>query len=91
MGKPPLEILPYSSRPFVPFRLKQDNIILQILEVGSLLRDVAAEFGRTPGQLFGSLKNLARRLLEAFRYIALSDNAFNCRRAGSIQIRFDTS
>jgi len=37
------------------------------------LRDLAAEFGRTPMQLFGSLKNLARRLLEAFRYVILSD------------------
>jgi hypothetical protein len=73
------------------YLLQIAHIILQILEVGSLLRDVAAEFGRTPGQLFGSLKNLVRRLLEAFRYIALSDNAFDCRRAGSIQIRFDTS
>jgi hypothetical protein len=73
------------------YLLQIAHTILQVLEVGSLLRNVAAEFGRTPGQLYGSLKNLARRLLEAFRYIALSDNAFDCRRAGSIQIRFDTS
>ena len=59
------------------YLLQIAHIILQILEVGSLLRNVAAEFGRTPGQLFGSLKNLARRLLEAFRYIALSDKAFD--------------
>jgi hypothetical protein len=73
------------------YLLQIAHIILQILEVGSLLRDVAAEFGRTPGQLFGSLKNLARRLLEAFRYVALSDKAFDFLQAGSIQIRFDTS
>ena len=73
------------------YLLQIAHIILQILEVGSLLRDVAAEFGRTPMQLFGSLKNLARRLLEAFRYIALSDEAFDYVRAGSIQIRFNTS
>jgi hypothetical protein len=33
--------------------------------------------GKTPLQLFGSLKNLARRMLEAFRYFALSDQAFD--------------
>jgi hypothetical protein len=73
------------------YLLQIAHIILQILEVGSLLRDVAAEFGRTPGQLFGSLKNLARRLLEGFRYVALSDKAFDYLQAGSIQLRFDTS
>ncbi len=73
------------------YLLQIAHIVLQILEVGSLLRNVAAEFGRTPMQLFGSLKNLARRLLEAFRYIALSDEVFDHSRAGNIQIRFDTS
>jgi len=61
------------------------------VEAGSLLRDLAAEFGRTPKQLFGSLKNIARRLLEAFRYLALSDQAFDPLRAASIQIRLDSS
>jgi hypothetical protein len=42
-------------------------------------------------QLFGGLKNLARRMLEAFRYIALRDQAFDPLHAASIQIRFDTS
>jgi hypothetical protein len=65
--------------------------ILQILEAGSLLRAAAAEFGRTPRQLFGSLKNLARRLLEAFRYIHLSDKAFDPLHASGIQVRFDSS
>ncbi len=73
------------------YLLQIAHMMLQILEVGSLLRDVAAEFGRTPGQLFGSLKNLARRLLEAFRYMPLSDRAFDSLHAGRIQIRFDTS
>ena len=66
-------------------------LILQVVEVGSLLRDLAAEFGQTPMQLYGSLKNLARRLWEAFRYITLSDEAFDPLHAASIQIRFDTS
>jgi hypothetical protein len=73
------------------YLLQIAHIISQVMEAGSLLRDLAAEFGKTPGQLFGSLKNLARRLLEAFRYIALSDQAFDPRHAASIQIRFDTS
>jgi hypothetical protein len=73
------------------YLLQIAHIILQIFEVSSLLRNVAAEFGQTPMKLFGSLKNLARRLLEAFRYIALSDEVFDHSRAGSIQVRFDTS
>lgn len=73
------------------YLLQIAHIILQTFEAGSLLRNVAAEFGRTPIQLFGSLKNLARRLLEAFRYFALSDEVFDRSRAGSIQVRFDTS
>ncbi len=54
-------------------------------------RDLAAEFGRTPGQLLGSLKNIARRSLEAFRYLAFSDQAFDPLRAAGIQIRLDSS
>jgi hypothetical protein len=73
------------------YLLQIAHIILQMLEVGSLLRAAAAEFGRTPVQLFGSLKNIARRLLEAFRYFSLSDRAFNSLHASRIQIRFDTS
>jgi len=73
------------------YLLQIAHIILQTFEVGSLLRNMAAEFGRTPTQLFGSLKNIARRLLEAFRYFALSDEVFDRSRAGSIQVRFDTS
>ena len=73
------------------YLLQIAHIILQILEGGSLLRAAAAEFGRTPRQLFGSLKNLARRLLEAFRYIRLSDEAFDPLHASRIQVRFDTS
>jgi hypothetical protein len=73
------------------YLLQIAHIILQTFEVGSLLRNMAAEFGRTPIQLFGSLKNLARRLLDAIRYFALSDKAFDGSHAGSTQVRFDTS
>jgi hypothetical protein len=67
------------------------HMILQVLEVGSLLRRLAAEYERTPQQLYGSLKNLARRLLECFRYVALPAQAFDQRQAARIQIRFDSS
>jgi hypothetical protein len=30
-----------------------------VMEAGSLLRNLAAEFGQTPMQLFGSLRNFA--------------------------------
>ena len=42
-------------------------------------------------QFFGSLKNLARRMLEAFRYMILSDQAFDSLHAARIQIRIDSS
>jgi hypothetical protein len=67
------------------------HIILQVLEVGSLLRRLASEWGQTPGQLFGSLKNIARRLLESFRYYELRETAFDRARAARLQIRFDSS
>jgi len=51
-------------------------LIMQLCERGSLLKQLAAEWGRTPLQLFGSLKNLARRLLEALRYLSLPEDNF---------------
>jgi hypothetical protein len=41
--------------------------------------------------LFGSLKTVARRLLEAFRYLPFGNQAFDALLAAGIQIRFDTS
>jgi hypothetical protein len=67
------------------------HLILQVFEAGSLLRRLAAECGRTPWQLFGGLKNLARRLLECFRYRVLRDEAFDPDPSERIQIRFDSS
>jgi hypothetical protein len=66
-------------------------IITQLLERGSLLRQLAAELGRTPMQLFGSLKNLARRLLEAIRWLVLPEESFDARAAGRLKIRLDSS
>lgn len=72
------------------YLLQIAHIMLQVFEAGSLLRRLAADCGRTPWQLFGSLKNLARRLLDSFRYFALSDHAFAAA-TGRIQIRLDSS
>lgn len=67
------------------------HMILQVFEAGSLLRRLAAECGRTPWQLFGGLANLARRLLESFRYRVLSAEAFDPPANQRMQNRFDSS
>jgi len=64
-------------------------ILVQLLERGSLLRRLAAELGRKVWELFGSLKNLARRLLESVRYVAWEDDWFA--QAEGLRIGFDTS
>jgi hypothetical protein len=51
-------------------------ILIQLLERGSLLRRLAVEAGRPVLQLFGSLKNMARRLLESLRYLSWRDAWF---------------
>jgi hypothetical protein len=73
------------------YLLQSAFIITQLLERGSLLRQMAAELGRTPLQLFGSLKNLARRLLEGVRWLVLPADSFDARAAGRLKIRLDTS
>ena len=65
------------------------HLILQVFEAGSLLRRLAADCGRTPWQLFGSLKNVARRLLESLRYHVLNPDAFDVALAGRVQCRFE--
>jgi hypothetical protein len=50
------------------YLLQIARIMLQLLERGSLLRQLAAAQGKTIRTLFGSLKNIARRLLEALRH-----------------------
>ena len=67
------------------------HLILQIFEAGSLLRRLAAECDRTPWQLFGGLNNLARRLLESFRYRILADEVFDPDPDERMQNRFDSS
>jgi len=67
------------------------HMILQVFEAGSLLRRLAQECGRTPWQLFGGLTNLARRLLESFRYRVLSDDAFHPKPSQRIHIALNSS
>lgn len=50
------------------YLLQIAHLFLQMVERGSLLRNLARDYQTTPMGLFGSLKNLAQRLLECFRY-----------------------
>jgi hypothetical protein len=63
-------------------------MLLCLMEQGSLLRRLAAEYGRTPWQLFGSLKNLAWLLLESLRCFAWSPGAFDPEEAARLRISF---
>ena len=74
------------------FLLQIAHLLLQLVEKGSLLRQLAQEQGkRTAVELFGSLKNMAQRLLESLRYRHWPDEAFDRAGAGAIQIRLDSS
>jgi hypothetical protein len=68
------------------------HLLLQLLEKGSLLRQLAQEQGkRTAVELFGSLKNMAQRLLEGLRYQRWPGEAFARPSRASRQIRLDSS
>ena len=66
-------------------------ILVQLVERGSLLRRLAAELGRPVWQLFGSLKNVARRLLESVRFVPWAAAWFDPRQAGKLRIGLDSS
>jgi len=70
----------YSTDPDVMksfyYLLQIAHLFLQMFEMGSLLRRLAQDYSASPRQLFGSLKNLAKRLLDCFRYFQLDDEAF---------------
>lgn len=66
-------------------------ILVQLLERGSLLRRLAAACGKTPVQLFGSLKNIARRLLDSLRYYVWPDASYDTRAAAGLHVGLDTS
>jgi hypothetical protein len=73
------------------YLLQIAHLMLQLLEKGSLLQQLAAEWGKTPLGLFGSLKNMAKRLLESVRNLAWPEEAFSAAAAKNIQIRLDSS
>jgi hypothetical protein len=67
-------------------------ILVQLLERGSLLRRLAADLGRPIWKLFGSLKNVARRLLDSLRFLVWEEAWFDSARAGNLRIGLqDTS
>jgi hypothetical protein len=71
------------------YLLQIAHILLQLLERGSPLLRLAREHGKGSAvALFGSLKNMAQRLLESLRNLAWPEEAFS---PGRIQIRFDSS
>src|SRR5260370_30362354 len=74
------------------YLLQIAHMLLQLLEKGSLLRQLAvAEHKRSPLELFGSLKNMAERLLESVRYWCWPEAAYDTAAAASIQIRLNDS
>jgi len=52
------------------------HLLLQLLEKGSLLRRLVADWHTTVRGWFGSLKNIAKRLLESLRYSRWSAASF---------------
>jgi hypothetical protein len=66
-------------------------LLTQLLERGSLLRRLAAEAGRPFWKLFGSLKNVARRLLDSVRFVAWEEAWFDPRQAEQLRIKLDSS
>jgi hypothetical protein len=66
-------------------------VIVQLLERGSLLRRLSEEAGRPVWKLFGSLKNVARRLLDSVRYVAWEEDWFDPGQAAELRISLDSS
>jgi hypothetical protein len=66
-------------------------LLVQLFERGSLLRRLAEAAGRPVGKLFGSLKNIARRLLESFRFETWAEEWFDLQQASRLRIRLDSS
>jgi hypothetical protein len=73
------------------FLLQIAHMLLQLVEKGSLLRQLAGRQGKASAlALFGSLKNIARRLLESIRYQHWPDEVFDRSSAAKMQIRLDS-
>jgi hypothetical protein len=66
-------------------------ILTQLLERGSWLRRLAEELGRPVWKLFGSLKNVARRLLEGLRFVPWAEEWFDAATAARLRLGLDDS
>ena len=66
-------------------------ILIQLLERGRLLRRLAEELGRPVWKLFGSLKNVARRLLESLRFVPWAAEWFDPGGAARLRLGLDDS
>jgi hypothetical protein len=66
-------------------------ILIQLLERGSLLRRLAEELGRPVWKLFGSLKNVARRLLDGVRFVPWAAEWFDPAAAARLRLGLDDS
>jgi hypothetical protein len=66
-------------------------ILTQLLERGSLLRQLTADLGKRLDQAFGSLANIAQRLLEGLRYCEWPEECFAAAAAERLRIRLEDS
>jgi hypothetical protein len=66
-------------------------LLAQLVERGSLLRRLAAEWGRPFWKLFGSLQNVARRLLDSMRFTYWAETWFDAAAARKLRLRLDSS
>jgi len=74
------------------YLLQIAHMLLQLVEKGSLLRQLAQAQGLPSAMaLFGSLKNMAQRLLDSLRYLPWPDDAYDAQQAAAMQIRLDSS
>jgi hypothetical protein len=72
------------------YLLQIAHVILQLVEKGSLLRQLAQDQGRTPLQLFGSLKNMAERLRESVRFLPWPEEVYDAAAARRLRVRLDS-
>ena len=66
-------------------------IFTQLQERGSLLHRLATQLGRPMLKLFGSLRNVARRLLESLRNQIWEEAWFDPTTAAKLRISFENS
>ena len=73
------------------YLLQMAFMITQLLERGSLLRQLVEELGKGARAVFGSLANIAQQLREALKYCHWPDECFDGQAAARRRIGLDTS